>query len=187
MSLYTRSTPLIVQATLLGAVAALLTYGCGSSATTSSATKTAASGASVPHVPARDRFTGTLHASTGALAGAGDVLEARLQAPGITGRRRLTVWILSTRCRSGAPCVHLNGSLRGQLTQLKALPDVGRRYAIAATGSLHGLGAATASGTAAGTGNINSGVESLLLTLRGKLGSGRLIARSSRVSSFTSP
>jgi hypothetical protein len=115
------------------------------------------------------------------------VLEARLQAPGVTGTRRLTLWIFSTGCRSGAGCVHLNGSLRGQLTPVRALPDIGHRYAITASGSLDPIGAVTASGTAAGTGNINSGVESLLLTLRGKLGSGRLIARSSRVPSFTSP
>jgi hypothetical protein len=135
----------------------------------------------------RDRFVGTLHAGTGSLAGASDVLEARLQAPGTTGSRRLTLWVLSTGCRSGAVCVHLNGRLRGQLTQVRTLPDIGRRYAITATGSLHPIGAVTASGTVAGTGNINSGLESLVLTLRGKLGSGRLIAQSSRVPSFTSP
>jgi hypothetical protein len=178
------------------ATAALVASGCGSSAATPSATKTTtpatktaapAPTARIPNVPAHDRFTGPLSAGTGSLAGAGDVLEARLQAPGTNGTRRLTLWILSTGCRAGASCVHLSGSLRGQLTPIQALPDIGRRYKITATGSLHPVGAVTATGTVAGTGNINSGFESLLLTLSGPHGSARLSARSARVPAFTSP
>jgi hypothetical protein len=135
----------------------------------------------------RDRFVGTLHNGTGSLAGARDVVEVRLQAPGTTGIRRLTLWILSTGCPAGATCVHPSGSLRGQLRPVHALPDVGRRYAIEATGSLGPVGVMTAAGTVAGTGNINSGFETLQLTLTGRHGSARLSARSSRVPSFTSP
>ncbi len=141
----------------------------------------------MPRVPARDRFIGSLSEGTGALAGAGDVVETRLQAPGTTGTRRLTLWILSTRCRRGRACTHLSGSLRGQLTTERSLPDVGRRYAITADGSLNPIGAVTATGTAGGTGNINFGFEAFELTLTGKRGSTRLSARSSHVPAFTSP
>jgi hypothetical protein len=174
-------------AVLLVSAAAVLGSGCGSSAKTTSATTTASSGLPIPRVPARDRFVGTLHGGTGSLAGARDVVQARIQAPGRTGTRRLTLWILTTGCRAGAACVHLSGSLRGQLRQVRTLPDIGRRYAVEATGSLGPIGVVTASGTAAGTGNINSGFESLQLTLAGKRGSARLSARSSRVPPFTSP
>jgi hypothetical protein len=174
---------------IAAATAALVVSGCGSSAATSSVTKTDApiASAQIPHVPARDRFTGTLSGGTGSLAGAGDVLEARLQAPAANGTRRLTLWILGTGCREGSSCAHLSGSLRGQLTPVRALPDIGRRYKVTATGSLHPVGAVTATGTVAGTGNINSGFESLQLTLRGARGSARLTARSARVPAFTSP
>lgn len=141
----------------------------------------------MPQVPARDRFIGGLSAGTGALAGARDVVEARLQAPGTTGTRRLTLWILSTHCRAGSACAHLSGRLQGQLTPERSLPDIGHRYSVTAGGSLHPLGAVTATGTVAGTGNINFGFENLQLTLRGKGGSGRLSARSRRVPAFTYP
>lgn len=185
-------------AAVAAATAALVASGCGSSASSSSGTKAAGPGTTsspvpapplppAPNVPARDRFTGTLSGGTGSLAGAGDVLEARLQAPGATGIRRLTLWILSTGCRAGTPCAHLSGSLRGQLTPVRALPDIGRHYRITATGSLHPVGAVTATGTVAGIGNIMSGFESLQLALRGRRGSARLSARSASVPSFTSP
>jgi hypothetical protein len=70
---------------------------------------------------------------------------------------------------------------------VRALPDVGRRYAITASGSVAPVGAITAVGTVAGTGNIAFGSESLELVLRGKRGSGRLSASSGRVPGFTSP
>jgi len=135
----------------------------------------------------RDRFIGTLRNGTGSLAGARDAVKVALQAPERTGTRRVTLWILSTGCPAGARCVHLSGSLRGQLRPVRALPDVGRRYAIQASGSLGTVGVMTAAGTVAGTGNINSGVELLQLTLTGRHGSARLSARSSRVPPFTSP
>lgn len=176
------------------ATAALMASGCGSSASSSSPTTAVGSGATnppapAPNVPARDRFTGTLSGGTGSLAAAGDVLEARLQAPapGANGTRRLTIWIISTRCRAGRPCTHLSGRLRGQLTPVRALPDIGRRYRLTAAGSLHPVGAVTATGTIAGTGNIMSGFESLQLALSGRNGSARLSASSARVPSFTSP
>jgi hypothetical protein len=169
------------------AAAALFGSGCGHSATTRSATTTAGAPVAAPRVAPRDRFTGTLRDGTGSLAGARDVLEARLQAAGTNGARRLTLWIVSTGCRAGAACVHLSGSLRGQLTPRRTLPDVGRRYTITASGTLHPVGAITAAGTVAGTGNINFGFESLRLTLTGTRGSARLSARSSRVPAFTSP
>jgi hypothetical protein len=179
---------------LVAATAALVASGCGSSTTSSSTTTAAGPGtttspAPAPNVPPRDKFTGTLSGGTGKLAGAGDVLEARLQAPapGANGTRRLTLWLLSTRCRAGTSCTHLSGTLRGQLTPVRALPDVGRRYRIAAIGSLQPVGAVTATGTVAGTGNIMSGFESLQLALSGRRGSARLSALSARVPSFTSP
>jgi hypothetical protein len=138
-------------------------------------------------VPARDRFVGMLDGGTGSLAGARDVVEARLQAPGVTGIRRLTLWILTTGCPAGAACVHLSGSLRGHLRPVRALPDIGRRYAVEASGSVRPVGVVTAAGTAAGAGNINSGFESLQLKLTGRRGAARLSARSSRVPPFTSP
>lgn len=165
----------------------MLGSACGSSAKPLSTTTTAGPVAGVPRVPARDRFTGTLHGGTGSLAGARDVVEVRLQAPGRTGTRRLTLWIVSTGCPAGATCAHLSGSLRGQLRPVRALPDVGHRYAIAASGSLGPVGVMTAAGTVAGTGNISSGFESLELTLIGRHGSARLNAHSSRVPAFTSP
>jgi hypothetical protein len=173
----------------LAATAALVAAGCGSSAATSSLNKTPAptATAKIPHVPARDSFTGTLSGGTGSLAGAGDVLDARLQAPGGNGTRRLTLWILSTNCRAGSRCAHLSGSLRGALTPVRTLPDIGRRYKVTATGSLRPVGAVTGTGIVAGTGNINSGFESLQLALRGARGSARLTARSTRVPAFTSP
>ena len=169
------------------AAAALVAFGCGSSATTMSATTTAASGLTMPRVPLRDRFIGSLSSGTGALGGARDVVDARIQAPGTTGTRRLTLWILSTHCPAGSACAHLSGSLRGRLTPERSLPDVGHRYAVTARGSLHPLGAVTVVGTIAGTGNINFGFENLQLTLTGKGGSGRVSARSGRVPAFTSP
>ena len=114
-------------------------------------------------------------------------MEARLQAPATNGTRRLTLWIISTGCRAGSSCAHLSGTLRGELTPVRTLPDIGRRYKISATGSLHPVGSITASGTVAGTGNIMSGFESLQVTLRGPRGSARLSARSTRVPAFTSP
>lgn len=172
---------------VVAATAALVGAGCAQSATTPSGTTTGAPRVTLPHVPSRDRFTGTLRHGTGSLAGARDVVEARLQAADTTGSRRLTLWIVSTGCRAGSVCLHLSGSLRGQLTPLRTLPDIGRRYAVRATGSLHPLGVITATGTVAGTGNINRGFESLQLTLRGRRGSARMSARSSRVPAFTSP
>jgi hypothetical protein len=183
------------------AAAALAGSGCGHAATTPSAaasmpsattsTPSATTGtppaANVPSVPPHDRFTGTLRGGTGSLAGARDKLEVRLQAPRSSGIRRLTLWIISTGCPAGSTCVHLSGSLRGELTPVRTLPDIGRRYAITATGSLRPLGAVTARGTVAGTGNINSGFESLRLSLSGTHGSGRLSASSGRVPPFTSP
>jgi hypothetical protein len=177
----------IRAAFVLAVAAAFLGSSCGSSARPPSATTTAAVSATIPRVPVRDRFTGTLHNGTGSLAGAKDVVEARLQAPGTTGTRRLTLWIFSTGCRAGAKCAHLSGSLRGRLRPVRTLPDIGRRYLIQASGALGPVGATSASGTVAGTGNINSGFESLQLTLTGTHGSARLIARSSRVPPFTSP
>jgi hypothetical protein len=172
---------------VLLATAAVLGSGCGSAAKAPPATTSAAPSPTIPRVPLRDRFTGTLHSGTGSWAGARDAVEVRLQAPGRTGTRRLTMWIVSTGCPAGATCVHLSGSLRGQLRPVRALPDVGHRYAIAASGSLGSVGVMTASGTVAGTGNINSGVESLELTLTGRHGSVRVSAHSSRVPAFTSP
>lgn len=169
------------------ATAALVASGCGHAATTSSTTTSAAPGVAVPRVPPRDRFTGTLRDGSGSLAGAGDVLEARLQSAAAAGTRRLTLWILSTGCRAGSACVHLSGSLRGRLTPVRTLPDIGRRYAIAARGSLRPVGVVTASGTVSGTGNIELGFETLELTLSGGRGSARLSARSGRVPAFTSP
>lgn len=168
---------------------------CGSSAkppsatttATTTATTSATSGATIPRVPVRDRFTGTLHGGTGSLAGARDVVEVRLQAPGRGATRHLTLWIVSTGCPAGVKCVHLSGSLRGTLTAVHSLPDVGRRYAIQASGSLDQVGTMKAAGTAGGTGNINFGFESLELTLTGSHGSVRLTARSTRVPPFTSP
>jgi hypothetical protein len=182
-----RRTRAIRAAILLLATAAVLGSGCGSAAKAPPATTTAAPGAALPRVPARDRFVGTLHGGTGSLAGARDVVEVRLQAPGTTGTRRLTLWIASTGCPAGAKCVPLRGSLRGQLRPVRALPDVGHRYAIGASGSLGSVGVMTAAGTVAGTGNINSGVESLQLTLTGRHGSAALSAHSGRVPPFTSP
>ncbi|HJS93992.1 MAG TPA: hypothetical protein VJ741_06990 [Solirubrobacteraceae bacterium] len=177
----------IRAALLVAAAAALLGSGCGSAAKTTSATTTAAPGLTLPRVPARDRFSGALHGGMGSLAGARDSVEARLQAPGTTGTRRLTLWIVSTGCPASATCAHLAGSLRGQLRPVRALPDVGRRYAIEASGSLGRVGVMTAAGTVAGTGNINSGFESLELKLTGRGGSARLNAHSGRVPPFTSP
>jgi hypothetical protein len=174
-------------ALVVAATAALVGSGCGQSATTLASATTSAPRVTLPHVPSRDRFIGALRDGTGSLAGARDAVEVRLQAPGTTGTRRLTLWIVSTGCRAGSACVHLSGSLRGQLTPVRTLPDVGRRYAVRATGSLSPLGAMTATGTVAGTGNINRGFETLQLTLRGRHGSARLSARSSRVPAFTSP
>src|SRR5690349_10416105 len=94
-------------AVLLVSAAAVLGSGCASAAKPSSATTTAATGTTIPRVPVRDRFVGTLHDGTGSLAGARDVVQARLQAPGRNGRRRLTLWIITTGCRAGAACVHL--------------------------------------------------------------------------------
>jgi hypothetical protein len=174
-------------ALVAAASAALVGSGCGHAATTSSPATTAAAGVAAPRVPARDRFTGSLRGGTGSLAGARDALEVRLQPAGRTGARRLTLWILSTGCRASDGCIHLSGSLRGHLTQVRTLPDVGRRYTISASGSLRPVGAITAAGTVAGTGNINFGFESLRLTMTGRRGSARLYARSSRVPAFTSP
>jgi hypothetical protein len=183
-----RQRPRGIRAVLLALGAAtVIGSGCASAAKTPSATTTAAPAVTLPRVPVRDRFSGTLHGTTGSLAGARDRVEARLQAPGTTGTRRLTLWILSTGCPSGATCAHLGGSVRGQLRPVRALPDVGRRYAIEASGSLGAVGVMTAAGTVAGTGNINSGFESLELRLTGRRGSAELSARSSRVPPFTSP
>lgn len=167
--------------------AAVVVSGCGHSATTSSPTTTRAPGVSIPRVPPRDRFTGALRAGSGSLAGARDLVEARLQAPGTTGARHLTLWLVSTGCPAGSTCSHLSGSLRGKLIPVRALPDIGRRYAITASGSLNPIGATTATGTVTGTGNINIGFESLQLTLSGRRGSAQLSARSGRVPAFTSP
>jgi hypothetical protein len=172
---------------LVAAAAAVLGSGCGSSAKAPSATTTAAPRVTLPPVPVRDRFVGTLHNGTGSMAGARDAVEARLQAPGTTGTRRLTLWIVSTGCPANAACAHFSGSLHGQLTPVRALPDIGRRYAIEARGSLGRVGVITAAGTVGGTGNINSGFESLHLRLTGQHGSARLSAQSSRVPPFTSP
>jgi len=185
---HTYDRPVTRSALIALATGALVASGCGTSAATPSATNSAETpGLAMPRVPVRDRFIGGLSDGTGRLAGARDVVEARLQAPGTTGTRRLTLWILSTGCRAGAACIHLSGSLRGQLTPERSLPDIGRRYAITAAGSLSPVGAVNATGIVAGTGNINFGFVTLQLTLTAKRGSGRLSARSGRVPAFTSP
>lgn len=169
------------------ATAALVVTGCGHSATTSSPTTTVAPALTTPRVPARERFVGTLRDGSGVLSAARDVLEVRLQPAGTTGPRRLTLGIVSMGCRAGGVCVHLIGRLQGKLVPVRTLPDVGRRYAITASGLVHPVGAMTAVGTIAGTGNAAFGYESLQLIVKVKGGSARLSARSGRVPGFTSP
>jgi len=144
--------------------------------------------ASMVVTPAKDTFTGKITAATGRFAGDRGLVKILL-APG-SGQAvgHVGVTIRGTVCARKVACVALVGKLNGTLTPgpIK-VPDVGRSFTVAATGTIKPLGRVSAKGTVHGTGFIANGHESLTLRLTGPGGTVTIAATSGPVSGFTSP
>jgi hypothetical protein len=67
------------------------------------------------------------------------------------------------------------------------IPDLGKRFGLAGTGTLGPLGRVSAAGAVTGVGFIRFGRETLTLDLRMKLGSVTIHALSPKLPGFTSP
>ncbi|MEA2370984.1 MAG: hypothetical protein QOH12_1378 [Solirubrobacteraceae bacterium] len=138
--------------------------------------------------PAKDTFTGKITMATGRFASDHRPLKILL-APGAgqaVGHVGLT--IRGTVCTRKGACVALVGKLNGTLTPgPMKVPDAGRSFTIAATGTIKPLGHVSATGTVHGTGFIANGHESLTLRLTGPGGTVTIAATSGPVPGFTSP
>jgi len=136
----------------------------------------------------KDLFTGRITAATGKFAGDRDVVTIIL-APGRgQATRHLTATITGAACTGKPHCVQLAGKLTGTITSGPIrVPDVGRSFAIAATGTIKPLGHVSATGTVQGTGFIANGHESLKLRLTRHGASITIDATSGQVPGFTSP
>ncbi len=140
-------------------------------------------------VPARDAFSGTISAANGVYRGDGGRLSIAISvpAPGPVVRHA-TFSLNGARCRSGGRCMRLLGTLHGTITVAgPSNPDAGKRYTIAAAGSVRQLGHVRVTGSASGIGFIAQGRESLMLTLHGSSGSVTVSAQSGLVRGFSSP
>ncbi len=144
--------------------------------------------ASMALTPAKDSFAGKITAATGKFSGDRGAVTIVL-APGAgQAARHLSVTIKGTVCARKVACVPLAGKLTGTLAPgPRTNPDVGRRFTIAATGTVKPLGHVSATGTVQGTGFINNGHESLTLKLTRPGGTVTIAATSGPVPGFTSP
>ncbi len=167
-------------------LAATLVAACGSA---SDASQHASTSAATPPPARGDAFKGTITAATGRLAGdRGHVAIVLAHAPvGSNASTSLTLSIRGTSCAGHPSCLRLTGSLRGRMTLVHSLPDVGHRFEITARGTVKPLGHVTASGTAAGTGFIRSGHTGLNLTLRNATGTVTIEVQSGPVPGRTDP
>jgi hypothetical protein len=135
-----------------------------------------------------DAFTGAISSASGQYVHKRGQLKIALAPAGSAATRPVRITLAGTTCGGGADCVRLTGALQGTIARrLGGIPDVGQRFAIAASGSVSPLGRVSVSGTANGTGNIAFGHESLTLRLSTAKGAVTLTAVSGRVPGFTSP
>jgi hypothetical protein len=148
----------------------------------------AAAAGAASSVPPKDTFNGHIaSASGGVRADHGNVTILIHAAQATAATRRAELTLVSPTCGRRKHCLRLLGTLTGTLTAQATIPDVGRRYAIVATGTITSLGRVSARGEADGVGFIREGRERLSLTLR--TGSDRvtIAALSPEVPGFTSP
>jgi len=147
----------------------------------------ALAGPSAP-TPAKDSFTGRVTAATGIFArDHGAVTIALAPRPG-NALRRLTLTLRGAPCSGKGQCVQLSGKLTGTLAPgPMRVPDAGRSFTIAATGTIKPLGHVSATGTVHGTGFIANGHENLRLLLMRAGGTVTIEATSPPVPGFTSP
>ena len=102
--------------------------------------------------------------------------------------RQLTIEFRGRGCTHKRLCIRPRGRLSGTMTAAPhAVPDVGRRYTIAASGRLTRLGNVTVTGTVAGTGFIAQGEETMTLTITNRSGSVTVDAHTGPVPGFSSP
>ena len=139
--------------------------------------------------PAKDTFTGDITRATGKLAGSTGKVTALLHVVQSTDpARKLKITMIGAPCGGATHCLRLSGILSGTISErAAAIPDVGKHYELALSGSLGTLQHVTVSGTVAGVGFIRQGHESLTLnvqTSRGRLSISALIPK---VPGFTGP
>lgn len=139
-------------------------------------------------VPAKDTFHGHIASATGSLKGDRGNVTILIHTPQSTGTtRRAELTLVSPTCGRRKRCLRLLGTLTGTLTAQATIPDIGRRYAVAATGTISPLGRVAATGQADGVGFIREGRERLSLTLRTRSDRVTIDALSPEVAGFTSP
>jgi hypothetical protein len=169
---------------MIGLVAA--GAGCGAAAQHTTPHTTV--GGSGQGVPTRDSFEGSIRSATGKYFGYNGRFHIYLRSKGSGSRRPVTIIIAGLPCAGASHCLELSGTLPGTLTPSPVhIADVGHRYLLAGSGSIHPIGQATARGEVAGTGFIRQGHETLTLALTGAFGSITLDALSPSVGGFTSP
>lgn len=148
---------------------------------------TAAAGAA-GSAPAKDTFNGRVASASGRVRADHGNVTIVIHATQSTGRtRRAALTLVSPTCGRRRHCLRLLGTLRGTLTAQATIPDVGRRYAVVATGTIDSLGRVSATGEADGVGFIREGRERLTLTLRTASDRVTIDALSPEVPGFTSP
>jgi hypothetical protein len=142
-----------------------------------------------PTLLPQDSFTGRIAFATGKLTGdRGEVAILLKTGHSVATRRQLTLVLDGRRCGKAKHCVQLTGVLTGMLIAEPTLPDMGRRFTIAAEGFIQPLGQVSATGSVRGTGFIFSyGHEPLHLTLNAPTGRVTIDAKSGKVPPFTSP
>lgn len=153
----------------------------------SACTLTAAAGAA-SRAPAKDTFSGHIASASGRVrADHGNVTIVIHVTQTADRTRRAELTLVSPTCGTRRHCLRLLGTLTGTLTAQASIPDVGRRYAVVATGTIKSLGRVSARGEAYGVGFINKGREHLALTLRAGSNRVTIDALSPEVPGFTSP
>lgn len=139
-------------------------------------------------VPARDSFRGSIRSARGSLSGSTGRAQLYLRPAGNGPRRSVKITIVALPCAGASHCLELSGTATGTLSATRSrLPDVGHAEMLTASGSIRPLGQATIQGEVRGTGFIQSGRETLILTVSSPSGAVTLEALSSPVKGFSSP
>ena len=127
----------------------------------------AAASAGATSVPAKDTFTGSVAGASGALKGDRGAVTVLLHVgSSVTATRPIRLVVRGADCGTRKHCLRLIGTLAGTLRAQPSIPDVGRRFDVAASGRLAPIGRVNATGVITTPGFIRQGREHLMLTLR---------------------
>lgn len=139
-------------------------------------------------LPARDSFRGSIRSARGSLSGSTGRAQVFLRPAGNGPRRSVKIAFVALPCAGASHCLGLSGTATGTLSAARSrLPDVGRAEMLTASGSIRPLGQATIQGEVRGTGFIQNGRETLILTVSNSSEAVTLEALSSPVKGFSSP